>query len=138
MSRVLLHSLVYLLIVDIALGLMCFSCNNCGHTPLRHLPTEECKPEENNSCMMTVAKFAQYRVISRGCSKAPVFNMDGCVGQTINIMRTEVCICGTDLCNGEYHVTETIPEEVNSSSKLNHSAPLFYVCALSLLRQSLP
>ncbi|XP_059081834.1 uncharacterized protein LOC131879503 isoform X1 [Tigriopus californicus] len=106
-------------------ALVCYECSNCGDIPLRHLPRKRCDEDENTSCMMTVAKFAHYRTISRRCSKAPVLNLDGCVSQTINIMRTEICICGKDLCNGEYKATEISDQNVNASAPMAAGYSIF-------------
>ena len=39
-------------------------------------------------------------VTSRSCSGAPAMSESKCSTHTINIMRTQICLCNGELCNG--------------------------------------
>ena len=80
--------------------LQCYVCDDCGDRDLRPQHITLCPPDQSQSCMKSSAKFAQYTTISRSCSGAPAFDPRTCLDRTINIMRSKICLCDRQLCNG--------------------------------------
>jgi len=89
--------------------LYCYVCDDCPSSlsPLRHMAA--CPDSSHVSCITTLTTFAEFKTISRGCSKAPALARRGhynrhrgavCSQHTVNIMRATVCLCDRDTCNG--------------------------------------
>jgi len=89
--------------------LHCYVCEDCPESkldPLRYMAS--CPDKSYVSCITTLTRFANYRTISRTCSKAPAVTRRGrynhggavCSHHTVNIMRATVCLCSRDTCNG--------------------------------------
>ena len=80
--------------------LQCYVCDDCDDRDLRAHHITSCPPDQSQSCMKSTAKFAQYTTVSRSCSGAPAFDPRTCLDRTINIMRSKICLCDRQLCNG--------------------------------------
>eukprot|EP00092_Neocalanus_flemingeri_P023758 GFUD01025772.1.p1 GENE.GFUD01025772.1~~GFUD01025772.1.p1 ORF type:complete len:394 (+),score=66.89 GFUD01025772.1:129-1310(+) len=90
--------------------LYCYVCKDCPEKDLEPLHyTAACPDDSHVSCIATVTTFAEYKTISRGCSRAPAVARRGrynkengaiCSQHTVNMMRATVCLCDTDTCNG--------------------------------------
>eukprot|EP00090_Calanus_glacialis_P007792 TRINITY_DN16240_c0_g1_i4.p1 TRINITY_DN16240_c0_g1~~TRINITY_DN16240_c0_g1_i4.p1 ORF type:complete len:178 (-),score=20.97 TRINITY_DN16240_c0_g1_i4:348-881(-) len=97
-------------ICTVAPVLYCYVCEDCPESnlsPLRHM--RACPDDSYVSCIATLTTFAEYKTISRGCSRAPAVARRGrynkhngaiCSQHTVNIMRATVCLCDRDTCNG--------------------------------------
>jgi len=106
----LLVLVVAVMLPSVAPVLYCYVCDDCPEKdlePLRHMAA--CPDDSHVSCIATLTTFAEYKTISRGCSRAPAVARRGrynkhngaiCSQHTVNIMRAIVCLCDRDTCNG--------------------------------------
>ena len=82
-----------------------------------------------------------FPAISRSCSQAPAFAPQTCLGHTINVLRSKICLCNQDLCNGPSNVTgreqfEFFPPPDNMAMKIDinaYSIVLSLSCSLMFL-----
>ena len=63
-------------------------------------------------------QMSQYQfcitVTSRSCSGAPSISDWRCSGHVVNALRTEICLCGTNGCNGIDDHKLKLQDQINS------------------------
>ena len=64
-------------------------------------------------------RFLLLPAVSRSCSRAPSVTERRCSGHEVNILKTEICLCGTSGCNGVDEVDEKF---YYATSKAAHTA----------------
>merc|ERR1712117_224224 len=98
-----MYIMVLILISRPVFTLRCFVCEDCstsGGNDASLFRLEDCPKNANVSCFRSIVNFGTHTVSSRSCSGAPSISEARCSGHVVNALRTEICLCGTNGCNG--------------------------------------
>jgi len=96
-------------------ALRCFVCEDCdstGGSDTSMFRLEECPENANVSCFRSIVNFGTHTISSRSCSGAPSISERRCSGHVVNALRTEICLCGTNGCNGIENHGMTVEDKI--------------------------